>query len=80
MTYPRDGERKLQDTIKQLRAQVSRLRKENNMLRHELDNIMKPIRPRKENVEQKSPQKMTQEEWRLDFMKRFKALRDQKNE
>jgi hypothetical protein len=72
LTYPKDGERKLKEDVKQLKMQVSRLRKENNILREELNNIMKPVRPRKEHIEQKSPQQMTQDEWRQDFINKFK--------
>lgn len=72
LTYPKDGERKMREDNKQLRMQVSRLRKENSILRNELENIMKPVRTRKEHVEQVKPQEMTHEEWRKNFVKQFR--------
>ena len=72
VTYPKDNEQKLRDTVHNLRAKVSRLRKENQSLRDELSNIIKPERSRKEHVEQPSQKKMTREEWRQDFIKRHK--------
>ncbi len=71
-TYPKDGEQKLRDAVQKLRVQVGRLRKENRTLRDELSNIIKPVRPRKAHVKQKSPEKMTQDEWRNDFIKKYK--------
>lgn len=72
LTYPKDHERKTRETIRQLKNEVSRLRKRERILMDELNNVMKPVRQRKEHVEEKSPKKMTQEEWRSDFMRRFK--------
>lgn len=80
LTYPKDGERKLREENKQLRMQVSRLRKENNILRNEIQNIVKPVRPRKESVEEKNPKVMTHEEWRQHFVKRFKPALDKRLE
>jgi flagellar biosynthesis chaperone FliJ len=78
VTYPKDGERKLRESVKQLKTQVSRLRKENSMLRQELNNIMKPVRPRKEHLEEKSKQVMTRDEWRQEFIKKFKPSLDKR--
>lgn len=80
LTYPKDGERKLREIIRQLKTEVGRLRKENFILRSELNNIMKPERPRKEHVEEKGPQKMTREQWRKDFVKKFKPGLDKRLE
>lgn len=80
LTYPKDGERKLKETVRQLKNELGRLRKENNILRNEIENIVKPPRPRKEHVEEKSPKMMTREEWRKDFVKRFKPGLDKKLE
>lgn len=85
LTYPKDGERKDRETIRQLRKQVSQLRKENSILRNEIENVMKPVRSRKEHVEQKSPQVMTENEWRQEFIRKFrptleKRLEELKNE
>lgn len=72
MTYPKDGERKLREENKQLRMQVSRLRKENETMRMELQHVMKPVRPRKENLEKQNARELSHEEWRQDFVKRFR--------
>lgn len=72
MTYPKNGDRRLRETVKDLKSQVNQLRKENRMLREELENIMKPERPRKEHTEEKSSKTMTQEEWRIDFIRKHK--------
>lgn len=85
LSYSKEGDRKLRDTVKQLKAAVSRLRKENEMLREELLNIVKPIRPRKEKASHipagEPPEKygegektMTQAEWRQDFTEKFKPI------
>lgn len=78
MTYPKNGERRLRETVKDLKSQVNQLRKENRVLRQELDNIMKPERSRREHVEEKSPKTMTQDEWRKDFIKRHKPGMDKR--
>lgn len=85
MTYPKDGEQKLKQENKQLRMQVSRLRKENDILRQELTNIVKPIRPRKQKVEKRyedfaddKPEVMTKDEWRQKFIADFKPRIDQR--
>lgn len=78
VNYPRNGERRLRDTIKDLKSLLNQLRKENRMLRDEIDNIMKPERPRREHVEEKSPKTMTKEEWRLEFIKNNKPAIDKR--
>lgn len=72
MTYPKDHDRRLRETIRQLKNEIGRLRKRERVLMDELNNVMKPVRPRKEHVENKSHKEMTHEEWRLEFMKKFK--------
>ena len=72
VTYPKNGERRLRETVKDLKSMLNQLRKENRVLRQELENIMKPERTRREHVEEKSPKMMTQDEWRLDFIKHFR--------
>lgn len=72
MTHPKNGERRLKHTIQELKAENNRLERENRQLREEIQNLMKPARPRKEHVEQKSPKKMTETEWRQDFIRRMK--------
>ena len=72
MTHSKNGERRLKQTIQELKAEKNRLERENFRLREELKNLVKPVRPRKEHVEQKSQRKMTETEWRLDFIRRHK--------
>jgi len=76
LTYPKDGDGKLRETVKQLKMENARLKKENSRLFHELQNVMKPVRPRKEHVENRNQQgekrELTHEEWRQDFVKKFK--------
>lgn len=92
LTYPKDGERKLRETVKDLKMEVGRLRKENRILRDEVENIIKPARPRKDPAqlkreherrldEKEDPGKtMTREEWRQDFIKKFKPGIDKRLE
>jgi len=64
----------LKETVQKLRTEIKKLRNENKVLRNEIKNIVKPVRKRKKHVEQKSPKKMTREEWRQDFLKRHEYL------
>lgn len=80
LTYPKDNDRKLRETVKQLKMQVGQLRKENNVLRNEISNMMKPVRTRKEPIESKKQPMMTQEEWRREFINRFKPKLDKRLE
>lgn len=80
LTYPKDGERKLKEENKQLRMQVSRLRKENDILRQERDRAGRLDRPKKQRVEveiddpakDKPDMGASKEEWRQNFIKQFK--------
>lgn len=80
VTYPKNGDRRLRETIKDLKAMVNQLKKRNRVLEQEIGNIMKPVRPRREHIEQPSPKMMTQEEWRQDFIKRHKPGIDKRLE
>jgi hypothetical protein len=66
-TFPKEGTKKDKQTIRALKAQISALEKEIRFLERELLNIMKPVRERK--VVKPDP---TFEDWRKDFLKRFK--------
>lgn len=68
-TFPKDGIRKLKEVIRDLRAQINGLEKENRILRQEIDNIVKPVRNRKPHTDTR---KLTSEEWRKDFVRKFK--------
>lgn len=72
MTYPKNGDSRLRESVKQLKAQVSRLRKENDALRQELLNVMKIEHAPKEKVKSAEPRVMTSDEWRREFVKKFK--------
>lgn len=71
-TYPKEGERKLKETIRELRAEITRLEKENRLLNEEIQNIVKPVRTRKTHQDTR---KMTNEEWRKDFLRRVAEAR-----
>lgn len=86
MTHHRDSDNKVRESNKQLRAYIKRLRKENDILRREIENIQKPARVRKDPVvpraevpeEPISAEKsgaQSKEEWRKDFVKKFKPKR-----
>lgn len=69
ITYPKEGEKKLKETIQKLRAELRKVKKQKRILEEEIANIMKPVRTRKKHIDR---EKLTSEEWRKDFMKRFK--------
>lgn len=68
-TFPKENQKKLNETIRDLKAELRQRDKEIKFLRDEIDNITKPIRERKTHVEQA---KLTHEEWKKDFILRFK--------
>ena len=87
LSYPKDGERKLRETIKDLKREVSRLRKECELLREGRDpeqHLKREKRPKVDRVkdekrwqefldEKEDPGKtMSLDEWRKDFSKKFK--------
>lgn len=68
-TFPKENQKKLNETIRDLKALLRQKDKEIKFLRDELDNVMKPVRDRKTHVEK---DKITHDEWRKDFVRRFK--------
>lgn len=68
-TFPKENQKRLNETIRDLKAELRQRDREIKFLRDELDNITKPTRERKTHVEK---DKLSQEEWRADFIKRFK--------
>lgn len=66
-TFPKEGVKKDKQTIRDLKAQINKLEKEIRFLERELLAIMKPVRERKPVKPDPSF-----EEWRRDFLKRFK--------
>lgn len=68
-TYPKEGTKKLNETLKDLRALLRQKEKEIRFLKNEIENIVKPARTRKEHVDRN---KLGSDAWRSDFLSRFK--------
>lgn len=68
-TYPKENQKKLNETIRELRSALRKKEKETKFLHDELNNIMKPVRDRKTHVEK---DKLEYDEWRKDFITRWK--------
>lgn len=66
-TYPKDNMKRLKEVIRDLKAFLRQKDKEIKFLREELENLMKPVRDRKAQVE-----KPSYDEWKKDFVKRWK--------
>lgn len=69
-SYPKEGLKKENETIKELRALVRQQQKEIDNLRNELENVVKPVRERKTHIVKHKHQ--THEEWRIDFLRRLR--------
>lgn len=67
-SFPKEGIKKLKETIQELKALVRELEIQNKILKDELNNIVKPSRSRKVH----EPLKPGSEAWRKDFVKRVK--------
>ena len=67
--FPKDEEGKTKESKKELKAQLRAANKRIKQLENELENLKKPTRIRKKEVEK--PITST-EEWRQDFIRRFK--------
>lgn len=67
-TFPKEGSKKLNETIRDLKALLQRKEKEITFLKNEIENIVKPIRTRK-SQNRPEPGSIL---WRQDFLKRFK--------
>lgn len=67
-TFPKENQKKLNETNKTLRAKLRKQQKEIDFLRNEIENMVKPVR------ERKRPDKLEigSAEWRQDFVRRFK--------
>ena len=68
-TFPKEGTKKLKETIRDLRALIKQKEKEIKFLMNELENIVKPTRERRGEVERPKP---GSDAWRKDFVRRFK--------
>lgn len=68
-TYPKENQKKLNETIRELKALVRKQQKEIDFLRAEVENLVKPVRVRRQAIEKPEP---GSDAWRLDFIRRFK--------
>ncbi len=68
--YPKEGAQKLKETVHTLRAELRKVKKENKSLKASIANVLKPVRKHKAHINQP---KLTSDEWRKDFVRRFKA-------
>lgn len=68
-TFPKENQKKLNETIRGLKAELRQTEKELNFYKKEMENLRKPVRTRKDHVEKP---KLTDEEWNKDFILRFK--------
>lgn len=68
-TFPKEGIKKLKETISELKALLRQREKEIQFLKVELENLVKPLRDRKPHTEQN---KMSYDQWRKDFIRRWK--------
>lgn len=70
-TFPKEGIKKDKETIRSLRAELKSKDREIKFLRDELNNVMKPQRTRKPQQVEVTPE-VQYEDWKKDFVKRFK--------
>lgn len=68
-TFPKENQKKMNEIIRELKSVVKQKDKEIQFLRDELENVVKPQRDRKTHVDKKE---VTVDEWRKDFIRRFK--------
>lgn len=76
-SFPKDREKKLKETIKELKSQINHLEKQNKFMKDEAINLLKPVRERKVIVDKS---KLSFDDWRKDFVKRFEREVLKKNE
>ena len=67
---PKDGLRKAKETIHDLKSELSQAHKEIRFLKNELESVMR--HPRVRNVKAPEPVQ-SYDEWRRDFLHRFKT-------
>jgi hypothetical protein len=67
-TFPKENQKKLNETIRDLKAELRNRDKEIKFLRDEINNITKPARTRKVHIELEPGS----EAWKKDFIRRFK--------
>lgn len=64
-TFPKNKEKKLKETIQELKARINQLEKENKFLNQELQGRIQVAKP-------KSKVQSSFDEWRIDFLKRYR--------
>lgn len=69
---PKENEDRLRETVKDLKAALRASAKDNRRLREEIGNLTKPVRIRRPNLETKKHSEMSPEEWRKNFITRYK--------
>lgn len=69
-TFPKENQKKLNGTIRELKAKLKHVEKERDFYKEEVENITKPQRDRK--THQDKPPEMDHDSWRKDFLKRYK--------
>lgn len=65
-TFPKDGIKKLKETIRNLKSEIKRLEAENRFLKGELVNTIPNKEPAPEKLD------LSQDDWRKDFLRRIK--------
>jgi hypothetical protein len=68
-TFPKENQKKLNETIRDLKALLRQRDREISFLRRELENLVKPVRDRKPHIDRS---KLELEEWRKDFIRRWR--------
>lgn len=71
-TQPKENEARLRETVKDLKAMLRSATKDNRRLQEELGNLTKPVRIRRPHLEAKKHSEMSPEEWRKNFITRYK--------
>jgi chromosome condensin MukBEF ATPase and DNA-binding subunit MukB len=68
-THPKDGLKKAKDTLHELKSQIKALEKENRFLKNEIETLARPVKVKSDL----KPQPQSYDQWRRDFVRRFKA-------
>lgn len=76
----RDGEKRKNDIIKELKGKIKYLEKQVKFLENELINVVKPVRRKPKLKEPTGPKPKTREEVRQEFARRFKESLEKRNE
>lgn len=78
-TFPKEGEKKKNETIQKLRGRIKYLEKKVKFLENELINVVKPVRRDPKLEEPTGNVEKSKEEWRKEFLKKFRqSLKERK--